>query len=72
LLWTICLDVQTGALKMAAPQPDFIAIGEAYQTLSNEMPRLANLDAAQVQQQILNALNLLVAEYVPGPNSHTQ
>ena len=55
---------------MAAPQPqpDFIAIGQAYQTISdahqtlvNEMPRLANLEGAQIQAQILNRLNALTA-----------
>ena len=55
---------------MAAPQPqpDFIAIGQAYQTISdahqtlvNEMPRLANLEGAQIQVQILNQLNALTA-----------
>lgn len=47
---------------MAAPQqPNFIAISEAYETLANQMPHLANLDAAQMQVQVLGRLNALAA-----------
>lgn len=57
---------------MDGPQPDFEAIGKACKTLSNEMPLLANIGVAQVEQQVQEILNLLRTEYVPPSNSHTQ
>ena len=65
-------------LTLMLPQPDFIAISQAYQTISdthqtlvNEMPHLVNLDGAQMQAQILNWLNALTAMVNSNPEIGT-